>query len=89
MLAGHALSECPDTFLGFGNWDTRIWFIGIEEASGQDEPTVLRRLEAWVKHGKNSQSPNKPPPGGSNFRNGNAHAYGFRIPISTFATATV
>jgi len=53
MLPAHRLSEYSDTFLGFGNWDARIWFVGIEEAGGQDEPAVLRRLEAWVKNGKN------------------------------------
>src|ERR1041384_1901897 len=52
MLPSPLLAEYSDQVFGFGNWDARIWFIGIEEAGGQDEGSVSRRLAAWVKNGK-------------------------------------
>ena len=52
MLPDDLLTEYADRFLGFGNWEAKVWFIGIQEAGGDDEPSVLRRLQAWAKNKK-------------------------------------
>src|SRR4029077_12129475 len=41
------LGEYADKFFGFGSWDARIWFIGIEEAGGWKKEDVRARLDAW------------------------------------------
>jgi len=52
MLPGTLLTEYADKFYGFGTWDAKIWFIGIEEAGGWQEQDVQRRLDAWKLNGK-------------------------------------
>ena len=52
MLPDTLIKEYVQTFYGFGNWNAKIWFIGIEEAGGADEADVQRRLLAWAEHGR-------------------------------------
>ena len=52
MLPDTLITDYAQTFFGFGNWNAKIWFIGIEEAGGADEADVQRRLIAWAEHGR-------------------------------------
>ncbi len=52
MLSSQLLTEYQDKFFGFGNWQAKIWFIGIEEAGGRKELDVQQRLAAWHQSGK-------------------------------------
>lgn len=52
MLPATALTEYAEKFLGFGNPNAKVWFIGIEEAGGQGEEEVQARLDAWIEHQK-------------------------------------
>jgi hypothetical protein len=49
MLPDALLKDYADKFYGFGTWNAKIWFIGIEEAGGWEEADVQHRLEAWKK----------------------------------------
>src|SRR5437762_14089358 len=51
MLPDDLLQEYAARFYGFGTWDAKFWFIGIEEAGGWDEPSVQVRLDAWEQSG--------------------------------------
>ena len=46
------LANYSEGFYGFGKWEARIWFIGIEEAGGWDQQHVHRRLQAWHQNGR-------------------------------------
>lgn len=37
-------------FFGFGNWKSKIWFIGIEEGGGNTKEEVSSRLNSWLKY---------------------------------------
>lgn len=41
-----------DSFYGFGNWGTKIWFIGIEEAGGWRQRDIHQRLQVWDRNGR-------------------------------------
>ena len=52
MLPDALLTEYASKFFGFGTWDAKIWFIGIEEAGGSREQDILARLAAWKQNRK-------------------------------------
>ncbi len=38
------------SFFGFGNWKSKIWFIGIEEGGGNSKEEISSRLNSWLKY---------------------------------------
>jgi len=54
MLPDDLLTEYANKFFGFGSWNVKIWFVGIEEAGGWVEEDLQRRLDVWQEHGCNS-----------------------------------
>ena len=46
------MKDYADKFYGFGTWNAKIWFVGIEEAGGWEEQDVMDRLHAWEQGGK-------------------------------------
>ena len=51
MLPSALLTAYADKFYGFGRWEAKVWFVGIEEAGGWEEQEVQRRLDAWKCEG--------------------------------------
>src|SRR5947208_891956 len=49
MLSDSLLAQYTDKFFGFGSWEAKIWFIGIEEAGGWTEWDVRNRLDGWKR----------------------------------------
>jgi len=45
------LANFADSFYGYGNYNARYWFIGMEEGGGSFEE-VKRRLDAWHRRGR-------------------------------------
>jgi hypothetical protein len=41
------------TFYGYGNYDGKYWFIGMEEAGGGNFENINFRINTWEKRGKN------------------------------------
>lgn len=52
MLNPSLLTKYASKFLGYGNWDSPIWFVGIEEAGGESEHEVAHRLQTWSQRGE-------------------------------------
>jgi hypothetical protein len=52
MLNNSLLTKYASKFLGYGKWESPIWFIGIEEAGGETEPEVALRLQTWSQRGE-------------------------------------
>ncbi len=40
------------TFYGYGNYEGKYWFIGMEEAGGETFENINRRIDTWVKRGE-------------------------------------
>jgi hypothetical protein len=40
-------------FYGFGRWDAKVWFVGVEEAGGCRKEEVQKRLGGWNYCGRN------------------------------------
>lgn len=47
MLDPDHLRRFMHTFLGYGSWNARLWFAGMEEGGGSDLPEIASRLAAW------------------------------------------
>ncbi len=45
------LEQFISRFLGYGSFNSRVWFIGMEEGGGNDFAQVSRRLETWRARG--------------------------------------
>ena len=52
MLDPIALENFIQSFVGYGNLESDVWFIGMEEGGGVTENEVRARLEAWVNRGQ-------------------------------------
>jgi len=52
MLPDTLLNDYAEKFFGFGSWNARIWFVGIEEAGGWEKKDVKNRLDAWEHRGR-------------------------------------
>jgi hypothetical protein len=48
VLLGHFINS----FVGYGNLDAHVWFIGMEEGGGITENEIRARLQAWVNRGR-------------------------------------
>ena len=53
MLDSDKLSTYINNFYGFGNWDSDIWFVGMEEGGGNTLGEVQKRLESWHRTSNN------------------------------------
>ncbi|VAW31673.1 hypothetical protein MNBD_CHLOROFLEXI01-4505 [hydrothermal vent metagenome] len=51
MFDDSLLDKFCRTFYGFGNYNGRYWFIGMEEAGGESETAVANRLAQWQTQG--------------------------------------
>lgn len=47
MLDCQLLHDYAENFFGYGNPESELWFIGIEEAGGRCESVVNERLKLW------------------------------------------
>lgn len=47
MLNKEKIEEYMNNYYGFGNWNSNIWFIGMEEGGGYEEEEVNKRIESW------------------------------------------
>ena len=47
------LQDYSERFYGYGSWNSKIWFIGMEEGGkgSASESAVQKRLELWQKRG--------------------------------------
>jgi hypothetical protein len=52
MLDQLAAEQYANTFLGYGNLDAPIWFIGMEEGGVMDARDLQTRIAAWSDLGK-------------------------------------
>jgi hypothetical protein len=52
MLTEILLREFINTFVGYGDFASDHWFIGMEEGGGGSLDEVSRRLAVWESHGK-------------------------------------
>jgi hypothetical protein len=50
MLNCQLLHDYAEKFFGYGNPNSELWFIGIEEAGGRCERVVEDRLKLWSDH---------------------------------------
>lgn len=51
LLNGTVLKDFMHNFYGYGNYDSDLWFIGIEEGGGNDIGEVEKRLNVWKDRG--------------------------------------
>ena len=47
------LEEFMTGFYGYGDWDAKVWFVGMEEGGGKDIAEIDKRLRTWEQLGKN------------------------------------
>lgn len=47
-----ALDQFIDSFLGYGNLQAPLWFVGMEEGGGQSLAELSDRLRAWDQRGR-------------------------------------
>jgi len=47
MLDGKKTGNYCKNFYGYGNWDSPIWFVGIEENGGYSKKEVENRINSW------------------------------------------
>ena len=52
LLDDLLLEGFMQTFYGYGSFDGRFWFIGMEEGGGDSVEVMQRRLNAWRERGK-------------------------------------
>ncbi len=52
MLDDKLLTEFMLRFYGYGTFSARIWFVGMEEAGGDNIEDVNRRFSAWHQRGR-------------------------------------
>lgn len=46
-LDDNLLRKRLDTFLGYGNLNSKFWFVGIEEGGARDFDEIAKRLDVW------------------------------------------
>jgi hypothetical protein len=51
-LSSTLLEQFMNTFYGYGNYDGRMWFIGMEEGGGNSLEEINRRLNVWELGGR-------------------------------------
>ena len=53
MLNDQILAAFMESFYGYGNYQARFWFIGMEEGGGETIADISKRLKAWDERGRN------------------------------------
>lgn len=56
MLSSPLLRDYVGTFWGYGDYQAKYWFVGMEEGGGRTEAEVAKRLASWEKHGRQELS---------------------------------
>jgi hypothetical protein len=54
LLASELLEPYMRKFYGYGNPETKLWFIGMEEGGGGCFQEVERRIDLWHKRGRHA-----------------------------------
>lgn len=49
MIDSKKIEKYCNNFYGYGNWESPIWFIGIEENGGYTEEEVKKRIDSWLR----------------------------------------
>lgn len=49
MINSEQIENYCTNFYGYGNWESPIWFIGIEENGGYSEEEVQKRIDSWMR----------------------------------------
>ena len=52
LLNDELLEKRIETFYGYGNYEGKYWFIGMEEAGGEDLENINLRVNTWEERGK-------------------------------------
>lgn len=52
MLNRQILEEFTKNFYGYGNLNSDIWFIALEEGGGANEDEIQKRINVWNDNGK-------------------------------------
>lgn len=52
MINSETLEKFMHTFYGYGSYDGRMWFIGMEEGGGNSLEEINRRLQVWDQRGR-------------------------------------
>ncbi len=52
FLNDEILEKRIETFYGYGNYEGKYWFIGMEEAGGEDLENINLRVNTWEERGK-------------------------------------
>jgi len=47
MLDAARLRDFINRFYGYGTWNAKLWFVGMEEGGGESPDEIDRRLKAW------------------------------------------
>jgi len=51
-LPSELLTDYAHQFYGFGTWNAKVWFVGIEETGGENLDEIHSRLRVWDERGK-------------------------------------
>lgn len=51
MIAHDDLLTYSANFLGYGNPNARLWFVGMEEAGASDALSLEKRITLWKERG--------------------------------------
>lgn len=52
MLDDQLLEVFINGFYGFGQYEARYWFIGMEEGGGNTFESIAKQLDIWDAHGR-------------------------------------
>jgi hypothetical protein len=52
MLNDQLLEAFIRGFYGFGNYQARYWFVGMEEGGGNTQEAISKQLEIWDRWGR-------------------------------------
>ncbi|MBN1883377.1 MAG: hypothetical protein JW885_14515 [Deltaproteobacteria bacterium] len=51
MLDDILLARFIESFYGYGNYNSKFWFVGMEEGGGNSESEIQKRLNVWKTRG--------------------------------------
>lgn len=49
MIDSKKIENYCNNFYGYGNWESPIWFVGIEENGGYSKEEVQKRIDSWLR----------------------------------------
>lgn len=59
FLDDELLQKRIETFYGYGNYEGKYWFVGMEEAGGENFDNINLRINTWEERGKNEEKRGK------------------------------